>query len=84
MDHFRFHTAGESHGRGLVAMVEGVPAGLPIDVARDIDPELERRQGGYGRGRRMQIEKDQAELISGVRFGETLGSPIAMLIWNRD
>lgn len=82
--HFRFSTAGESHGRGLVAMVEGVPAGLALDVERDIDPELKRRQGGYGRGRRMKIEQDRAELISGVRFGETLGSPIAMVIWNRD
>jgi chorismate synthase len=81
---FTFRTAGESHGRGLVAMVEGVPAGLALDVERDIDPELRRRQGGYGRGGRMRIEQDRAELISGVRFGETLGSPIAMVIWNRD
>lgn len=65
-------------------MVEGVPAGLPLQVERDIDPELKRRQGGYGRGARMKIEHDQAELISGVRLGETLGSPIAMIIWNRD
>lgn len=81
---FRFSTAGESHGRGLVALVEGVPAGLEIDVERDIDPELKRRQGGYGRGGRMKIEQDRAELISGVRLGETLGSPIALLIWNND
>lgn len=82
--HFRFRTAGESHGRGLVALVEGVPAGLPLLAERDIDPELKRRQAGYGRGGRMRIERDQAEFLSGVRFGETLGSPIAMLIWNRD
>ncbi|HEX6135789.1 MAG TPA: chorismate synthase [Longimicrobiales bacterium] len=82
--HFRFHTAGESHGRGLVALVEGAPAGLSLIAERDIDPDLRRRQGGYGRGARMKIEKDVAELVSGVRFGETLGSPIALLVWNRD
>lgn len=82
--HFRFHTAGESHGRGLVALVEGVPAGVPISAERDIDPELKRRQGGYGRGGRMKIEQDRAEFLSGVRFGETLGSPLAMVVWNRD
>jgi chorismate synthase len=82
--HFRFRTAGESHGRGLVALVEGVPAGLSLSVERDIDPDLRRRQGGYGRGGRMKIEKDAAELIAGVRLGETLGSPIALLVWNRD
>jgi len=81
---FEFRTAGESHGRGLVALVEGVPAGLSIEANRDIDPELRRRQGGYGRGGRMKIEKDAAELVAGVRLGETLGSPIAMLVWNRD
>ncbi|MFO8173354.1 MAG: chorismate synthase [Gemmatimonadota bacterium] len=79
-----FRTAGESHGRGLLALLEGVPAGLDIQVARDVDPELRRRQQGYGRGRRMQIESDRAELLSGVRLGETLGSPLAMVIWNRD
>jgi chorismate synthase len=84
MDRLRFRTAGESHGRGLVALLEGVPAGLPLDMERDVDPELSRRQGGYGRGRRMQIESDRAELLSGVRLGETLGSPLAMLVWNRD
>jgi chorismate synthase len=82
--HFRFRTAGESHGRGLVALIDGVPAGLPLIVARDIDPDLRRRQGGYGRGGRMKIEKDTAELVAGVRLGETLGSPIALLVWNRD
>ena len=79
-----FHTGGESHGRALVAVLEGVPAGLPLDPAADIDPELRRRQGGYGRGRRMQIESDRAELLSGVRLGATLGSPISLVIWNRD
>lgn len=82
--HFRFNTAGESHGRGLVTIVEGVPAGLGIDAARDIDPELRRRQGGYGRGGRMKIERDAAEIVAGVRLGETLGAPVALLVWNRD
>ena len=82
--HFTFNTAGESHGRGLVALVEGVPAGLSLTVERDIDPDLRRRQGGYGRGGRMKIEKDTAEIIAGIRLGETLGSPIALLVWNRD
>lgn len=79
----RFTTAGESHGRGLVAVLEGVPAGLPI-AAEQVDTELRRRMGGYGRGARMKIESDRIEWLSGVRAGETLGSPIAMLIWNRD
>jgi chorismate synthase len=79
-----FRTAGESHGRGLVGLIEGIPAGLSLQMERDVDPELQRRQGGYGRGRRMQIETDRAEVLSGVRLGETLGSPIAMLVWNRD
>ena len=79
-----FRTAGESHGRGLTAVVEGIPAGLSLEMERDVDPELRRRQGGYGRGRRMQIESDRAELLSGVRLGETLGSPISMIVWNRD
>ena len=82
--HLSFHTAGESHGRGLVAVVEGLPAGLPLDPEEVIDPELKRRQGGHGRGRRMQIESDRAEIISGVRLGVTLGSPLSMVIWNRD
>jgi chorismate synthase len=80
---FRFTTAGESHGRGLVGILEGIPAGLAISAA-DVDVELKRRQGGYGRGARMKIESDHIEWLSGVRAGETLGSPIAMLIWNRD
>lgn len=82
--HFRFRTAGESHGRGLVTLVEGVPAGLSLVAERDIDPQLRRRQGGYGRGGRMQIEQDRAEFLAGVRLGETLGSPVALVIWNRD
>lgn len=81
---FQFHTAGESHGRGLLSLVEGVPAGLSLVAERDIDPDLRRRQGGYGRGGRMRIESDRVEFLSGVRLGETLGSPLAMLIWNRD
>ncbi|HEY6807760.1 MAG TPA: chorismate synthase [Gemmatimonadales bacterium] len=79
----RFTTAGESHGRGLVAVLEGVPAGLPL-AAEQVDAVLKRRLGGYGRGARMKIESDRIEWLSGVRAGETLGSPIAMLIWNRD
>ena len=81
---FHFHTAGESHGRGLITLVQGVPAGLSLLAERDIDPELRRRQGGYGRGGRMQIEQDRAEILAGVRLGETLGSPIALVVWNRD
>jgi chorismate synthase len=79
----RFTTAGESHGQALVSVLEGMPAGVPL-LAAHIDTDLVRRQQGYGRGRRMQIEKDSAEILSGVRAGETLGSPIAMLIRNRD
>jgi chorismate synthase len=79
----RFTTAGESHGQALVSILEGMPAGLPL-VADDVNTELARRQQGYGRGRRMQIEKDTIEFLSGVRAGETLGSPIAMIIQNRD
>ncbi len=79
----RFTTAGESHGPALVSILEGMVAGLPL-VAADVDAELARRQQGYGRGRRMKIESDHAEFLSGVRAGMTLGSPIAMLIQNRD
>ena len=79
----RFTTAGESHGQALVAVLEGIPAGLPL-LARDIDEQLGRRQQGYGRGRRMQIEQDCVELLAGVRAGETMGSPIAMVVRNRD
>jgi chorismate synthase len=79
----RFTTAGESHGRGLVAIVEGLPAGLAI-TAEAVNRELSRRMQGYGRGARMKIEQDQVEWLAGVRAGETLGSPVAMLIPNRD
>jgi len=82
--HFRFSTAGESHGPGLVCLVEGVPAGLSLSAPRDIDPELKRRQGGYGRGGRMKIERDAAEVVAGIRLGETIGAPIAFLVRNRD
>src|SRR5512137_2119832 len=80
---FRFVTAGESHGRALTAIVQGVPAGLRLDeefVARD----LKRRQAGYGRGFRQSIEHDRAEILSGVRLGLTIGSPVTMVVWNRD
>ena len=80
---FRFTTAGESHGRGLAAIVEGIPAGLPVDAAW-VNAELKRRMAGYGRGARMKIEADEIEWLAGVRAGETIGAPIAMLIWNRD
>ena len=79
----RFTTAGESHGIALVSILEGMVAGLPL-VAGDVDVDLARRQQGYGRGRRMKIESDHVEFLSGVRAGETLGSPIAMIIHNRD
>ncbi|TVR56117.1 MAG: chorismate synthase [Gemmatimonadales bacterium] len=79
-----FRTAGESHGKGLTALLEGIPAGLALEMERDVDPELARRQQGYGRGRRMQIESDRVDLLSGIRLGETLGSPLSMVIWNRD
>jgi chorismate synthase len=79
----RFLTAGESHGQALVAIIEGIPSGLRLGH-EDIDGELKRRQIGYGRGERMKIEADRAKILSGVRFGKTLGSPIALLIWNKD
>ncbi len=82
-EHFRFTTAGESHGKGLVVIVEGVPAGLPLSAA-DVAAELARRQGGHGRGGRMQIERDAGEISSGVRLGETLGSPLSIWMPNRD
>lgn len=83
MGSFNFFTAGESHGKGLVAIIEGLPAGLPIDPAL-INHEMWRRQQGYGRGGRMKIESDEAEIISGVRHGKTLGTPVSLLIRNRD
>ncbi|MEH7355281.1 chorismate synthase [Neobacillus drentensis] len=79
----RYLTAGESHGPQLTTILEGLPAGMPL-AAADINEELERRQKGYGRGRRMQIEKDSAEIVSGVRHGKTLGSPIALVVKNND
>src|ERR1700730_2548553 len=79
----RFTTAGESHGPALVSILDAMVAVLPL-VATDVNAELALRQQGYGRGRRMKIESDHAEFLSGVRAGETLGSPIAMLIQNRD
>jgi len=79
----RFLTAGESHGKALVAILEGLPAGLRID-ADEITRHLRRRQGGYGRGRRMAIESDRAEITAGVRKGSTTGAPVALLIPNRD
>ena len=80
---FRFLTAGESHGKSLTAIIEGIPAGFEIDPAL-INNELKRRQGGYGRGGRMNIESDTVEITSGVRFGKTLGSPITLVIQNKD
>ena len=80
----RFLTAGESHGPQLTVIVEGVPAGISLDAARDLDPDLRRRQGGHGRGKRQQIEHDAARIVSGVRGGRTLGSPITLVIANRD
>ncbi|MFZ3062882.1 MAG: chorismate synthase [Actinomycetota bacterium] len=79
----RFLTAGESHGQALVTILEGIPAGLPLNREL-IDRELARRQLGYGRGGRMEIERDKVEILSGVRLGKTMGSPITLLIRNRD
>ncbi|MCR5177281.1 MAG: chorismate synthase [Anaerovibrio sp.] len=83
MGNFRFLTAGESHGQCLTAIVEGLPAGLKIDI-NEINRDLARRQQGYGRGGRMKIETDKADIISGVRFAETMGDPITLRIVNRD
>src|SRR2546421_7607585 len=79
----RFLTAGESHGKALVAILEGLPAGLTIDFDV-VTTELRRRQGGYGRGRRMAIESDRAEPLSGIRYGVTTGGPVALLVPNKD
>jgi len=79
----RFLTAGESHGKALVAILDGMPAGLALDFDA-VTAELRRRQGGYGRGRRMAIESDRAEALSGVRHGVTTGAPIALMILNKD
>lgn len=83
MTRLRFTTAGESHGPALISVVEGIPAGLEL-LAEHVNADLARRQMGHGRGRRMQIESDAVEFLSGVRAGETIGSPIAMYIPNRD
>jgi chorismate synthase len=80
---FTFITAGESHGKGLVTIIEGLPSGLAVDVS-SVNHQLWRRQQGYGRGGRMKIESDEAEILSGVRHGRTLGSPVSLLIRNRD
>src|SRR5437879_8914454 len=79
----RFYTAGESHGEALIAVISGIPAGLPIDQTF-IDRELWRRQQGFGRGGRMRIETDQAHILSGVRSGKTIGSPISIQLENKD
>jgi chorismate synthase len=78
-----YRTAGESHGKALISLVEGMPAGVPVDK-EFIDAELRRRQGGYGRGGRQKIETDHVEFLSGVRLGRTIGSPVTMLIPNKD
>jgi chorismate synthase len=83
MTALRYITAGESHGKALIGILEGMPSGLSLASA-DIDGDLKRRQGGYGRGGRMKIESDHAEILSGVRWGKTIGSPITLLIENKD
>jgi chorismate synthase len=83
MAYFSFVTSGESHGKGLIVTVQGLPAGLPVD-ADQINYQLRRRQQGYGRGGRMKIEQDEVEVFSGIRHGTTLGSPISLIIRNRD
>ena len=82
MSALRFLTAGESHGKALTVIMEGLPAGLPL-TEEFIAADLRRRQGGYGRSKRQQIEEDRAEILSGVRHGRTLGSPLSLLIANR-
>jgi len=79
----RFSTAGESHGEALIALISGLPAGVPVDL-EFVNRELWRRQQGYGRGGRMKIETDKAHVLSGVRHGKTIGSPIAIELVNRD
>lgn len=83
MSKLRFYTSGESHGKTLTGIIEGLPSNLPL-ISADIDAELKRRQTGFGRGGRMQIETDHAEIVSGVRWGKTIGSPVTLLIENRD
>ena len=79
----RFLTAGESHGPALTVIVEGLPAGVPLPRG-SIDADLRRRQGGYGRGGRMKIENDAVEVLAGIRHGQTLGSPVSLLVRNKD
>src|SRR5579862_2122033 len=79
----RFETAGESHGECLVATLTGLPAGVPVSLDT-VNHELWRRQQGYGRGGRMKIETDRAEIVAGVRYSQTIGAPIAILIQNKD
>lgn len=83
MTALRWFTAGESHGPGILAVVEGVPAGVLVDLA-SIDGELRRRMGGHGRGKRMEIEKDRVQVLGGLKRGVTLGSPVALLVANKD
>src|ERR1043166_7918329 len=83
MPQLRYFTAGESHGQCLVGVVEGLPAGLTLDLEA-INRDLARRQKGYGRGGRMKIETDQAEVLSGIRLGETIGSPVTLMVKNKD
>ena len=83
MSIFRYLTAGESHGPQLNAIIEGLPAGIHLSVGT-LNHDLARRQQGYGRGDRMKIEKDTAQILSGVRWGETIGSPVALVVMNRD
>lgn len=83
MAYLTFHSAGESHGRGCFAFIEGFPFGVPIDLEA-INAQLARRQGGYGRGGRMKIETDKAEPLSGVRHGRSMGAPIILAVWNKD
>ena len=79
----RFFTAGESHGKALIAFLEGLPSGLPIDLVQ-MNGELAKRQRGYGRSNRQKLEKDEAQILGGIRGGTTTGAPIALMIANRD
>lgn len=83
MGRLRFFTAGESHGPALMGIIEGIPANLTVSP-EEIDRDLKRRQGGFGRGGRMKIESDRGEILSGIRWGKTIGSPLTILIENRD
>ena len=79
----RYSTSGESHGKALAVIIEGIPKGVKVE-SRGINLDLARRQGGFGRGERMNIEKDKVEILSGVRFGRSLGSPITLIVPNLD